>query len=163
MARKEELVPVTIEPMTLKDLDGVLVIERRVFPTPWSKFAFVSEIRGNSRSFFIVAKLKGRVIGYAGFWQVYEEAHITNIAVHPAFQGRGVAHMLLLKLMESARSRGLRRATLEVRSRNTKASRFYHRHGFKDIAIRKGYYTDTKEDAIIMLREGLSDEGEHNR
>jgi ribosomal-protein-alanine N-acetyltransferase len=156
MARKIKLLPITIEPMTLKDLDEVLVIERMVFPTPWTKGAFVSELREDSHSFFIVAKFKGRVIGYAGFWQVYEEAHITNLALHPGFRGMKVAHRLLVQLMASARSSGLRRATLEVRSSNTKAQRFYHRHGFKDIAIQKGYYSDTKEDAIIMLKEGLS-------
>lgn len=148
----------TITPMRYGDLDQVVEIERRSFPTPWTRQAFVSELRDNAYAYYVVARLGGAVIGYAGMWVLLDEAHITNIAVHPDHRRRGVGHLLLAELERLAAERGARRMTLEVRPSNKAALRLYERHGFRASGRRPRYYADTGEDAIIMWKEGLEPE-----
>ncbi|QBS37290.1 ribosomal-protein-alanine N-acetyltransferase [Thermaerobacter sp. FW80] len=150
---------IRIEPMTPGDLPGVLAIERRSFPTPWSERAFVSELRDNLYADYIVARHGDRVVGYAGMWCILDEAHVTTIAVDPEFRGRGVGDRLLTALEQRALRYGCRRMTLEVRVSNHVAQRLYRRHGFRPCGIRRGYYVDNGEDAIVMWRDRLDPPG----
>ena len=152
--RKPE--PVRYTDMTLRHVPGVLAIERRSFPTPWSERAFVSELTQNAYAHYIVA-LRGprQVLGYAGMWVILDEAHITNIAVHPLERRQGLGDGLLLELERRAYGHGCRSMTLEVRPSNPEAQRLYRRHGFEPRGLRRGYYADTHEDAIIMWKDQL--------
>ena len=144
--------------MTVADLDQVGVIERSSFPTPWSKRSFHSELTQNIYAEYIVARRRSRVVGYAGMWVVLDEGHITNIAVHPTFRGQGIGDRLLRELTERAIQRGATRMTLEVRPTNLVAQTLYARHGFVQRGIRRGYYSDTHEDALIMWKDDLKEE-----
>lgn len=146
---------VRIEPMNPEDVGAVAEIERSSFPTPWSERAFLTELRENAYAEYIVARRGGAVVGYAGMWLIFDEAHITNVAVHPRFRGRGFGHGLLSELERRARRRGIQRMTLEVRPSNTEAQVLYRKHGFEAVGVRRGYYSDTGEDAIIMWKEEL--------
>lgn len=141
-----------IERMQEKDLDQVLEIERLSFPTPWSRHSFISELRDNEFAHYFVCRVDGRVAGYAGMWVILDEAHITNVAVHPDYRGKGLGHLLLAELMRQSLLRGADRITLEVRKSNLAAQRIYEHMGFRATGIRKGYYTDTGEDAVIMWK-----------
>jgi len=141
--------------MTVDDLADVHEVERLSFPTPWSTNAFLRELTENIYADYIVAAVRGRVIGYAGMWVVIDEAHVTNIAVHPEFRGRGIGERLLCELFVRAKARGARRMTLEVRPSNEVARHLYEKHGFVARGLRKGYYSDTGEDAIIMWKYDL--------
>ncbi|HHY97263.1 MAG TPA: ribosomal protein S18-alanine N-acetyltransferase [Firmicutes bacterium] len=146
---------VKIRAMRAEDLNDVVEIERLSFPTPWSRYAFLSELYQNSRSCYLVAELDGRVVGYVGTWLILDEAHITNLAVHPDFRKRGIAHSLMLLLFDICRSKQIRRMTLEVRATNFPAQRLYEKLGFVKVGVRRGYYHDNNEDAIIMWKEDL--------
>ncbi|WP_031517927.1 ribosomal protein S18-alanine N-acetyltransferase [Desulfofalx alkaliphila] len=141
--------------MKLEHLPGVLVIEELSFSTPWSHHAFSYEILHNNFSCYLVALIGQRVIGYAGMWLVLDEAHVTNIAVHPDFRNKKVGRGLMLNLLAHAVAKGATRMTLEVRPSNTRALSLYKGLGFKRKGIRKKYYTDNDEDAIIMWKEDL--------
>jgi len=146
--------PVQIEPMRVRDLDAVLAIERASFPTPWSRYAYLSELLENDRAYYLVARMNDRrVAGYIGIWLIIDEGHITTVAVHPAHRGRGIGGRLLIAAEAIARDRGALRVTLEVRVSNTVAHNLYRKIGYKDAGIRPGYYRDNNEDAIIMWKE----------
>ncbi|MBE3583352.1 MAG: ribosomal protein S18-alanine N-acetyltransferase [Limnochordaceae bacterium] len=146
-------IAVTIEPMRVRDLDQILRVERLSFTTPWSRAAFLSELLENDRARYVVARVGDQVVGYTGMWLVVDEGHVTNVAVHPHWRNMGVATQLLTALMDIARQNGLRRMTLEVRKSNIVAHTLYEKLGFKDAGIRRGYYQDNNEDAIIMWKD----------
>ena len=141
----------TIEPMRRRHLKAILAIEPRVYPRPWSASVFVDEIELASRGqrVYIVAKLGGQLVGYAGMILGVDEAHITNIAVEPARHRQGIGRQLLAHLIRAARGRGYAAVTLEVRVSNVAAQAMYRRFGFAPAGIRKKYYEQT-EDAIVM-------------
>jgi len=147
---------VAIFPMTLADVDGVCEVEKLSFLTPWSREAFVSELM-QTYTVYIVARTGEKVVGFGGMHVVWEDAHVTNVAVHPLYRGRGLGEQLMRELISRARERGANRMTLEVRVSNTAARALYHKLGFvtEPGAVRKGYYTDTGEDAIVMWKESL--------
>lgn len=142
--------------MTVEHIPGVLEIEQVSFPTPWSQQAFTYEIVSNNFAQYLVAVQQNKVIGYAGMWIVMDEAHITNVAVHPRYRGSKVGQVLMLELMRQAINLGAVRMTLEVRPSNAAARQLYKRLGFQDKGLRKKYYTDTNEDAIIMWLDLVS-------
>jgi len=142
-----------IMPMRITDIPEVLEIEQRSFPTPWSQRAFQSELLTNNNAHYIVARIGSDVVGYGGMWVVLDEAHITNVAVHPDCRGKHIGDRLLTALEDRARQLGASRMTLEVRPSNFIAQALYKKHGFTRRGTRKGYYTDTREDALIMWRE----------
>ena len=146
---------ITVTEMTLADLDRVIEIEEKSFPTPWSRKAFYCELTQNIYAHYVVARCDGEVIGYGGMWVILDEAHVTNIAVHRDFRRRGIGRRILQELMNRARSRGAVRMTLEVRKSNIGAQRLYEQMGFVAKGLRKGYYSDLKEDAIIMWKDDL--------
>jgi ribosomal-protein-alanine N-acetyltransferase len=150
-------VPLAIEllPMRRRHIPQVLDIERRVYPRPWTMTLFLSEIVQRSTRFYIVARAHRRVVGYAGLMVFGDEAHVTNIAVHPDAHRRKVAARLLFALITEARRRGATACTLEVRVANHAAQSLYQQFGFAPVGIRKNYYAETNEDALIMWAEGL--------
>lgn len=140
----------TLRRMTLYDIDQVLQVERKCFTAPWSRQAFVTELAQNQFAHYLVAEYQGTVIGYAGVWLIIDEGHITNIAVHPDFRGLKLGETLLRTLANHCAAHGILRMTLEVRVSNTVAQNLYQKVGFVDVGVRKGYYTDNNEDAMIM-------------
>ena len=141
---------VTLEPMTLEDLDDVLVIERASFQTPWSRGAFRYELIQNRVARCSVARWQGRLVGYLCLWEIGHEIHVTNLATHPDVRRHGVARSLLGSVLDDARGRAVTLAFLEVRPTNAEALGLYERFGFRVIGRRKGYYFDTGEDALVM-------------
>ncbi|ACX51321.1 ribosomal-protein-alanine acetyltransferase [Ammonifex degensii KC4] len=141
--------------MTPEHLDEVLEIERLSFPLPWDRDTFLFEILINKLAEYVVALWNGKVVGYGGMWIVADEGHITNIAVHPDYRLRGVGREILKELIRRAREKGLSRMTLEVRPSNAVARHLYRSLGFVEKGIRKRYYRDNDEDAIIMWLEDL--------
>jgi ribosomal-protein-alanine N-acetyltransferase len=144
---------IRIVPMRVADLDSVLKIETASFASPWSRLAFLSELLENDRAHYFVARLEDAVIGYIGTWIIFDEAHITNVAVSPGFRGRGVGRQLLTSMLEYCRSKGVVRATLEVRRSNAVAQNLYTSMNFVAAGVRKGYYKDNNEDAVVMWKE----------
>ena len=138
-------------PMQAKHLSGVLAIEQESFPTPWSRYAFYGELL-NDFAFYIVAVCGDKVIGYAGMWLILDEAHITNLAVHPDYRQRGIGRSLMQELENKAVLHGAGSMTLEVRPSNNIAKGLYSSLGFSQEGRRRGYYSDTGEDALIMWK-----------
>ncbi len=151
----------SIDMMQLDDLNAVLAIEKLCFPTPWSHFAYYTELTENHYALYIVGKIKGQVVAYAGAWVILDEAHITNVAVHPDWQGQGFGREILVALLARAKTRGAASATLEVRKSNYHAQKLYLKYGFSFQGQRPGYYTDTGEDALIMWKHDLTDIERH--
>ena len=148
-----------IEP---RDLDEVVEIEQEAFPEPWTRGMFCQEI-SSPMSHFFVALLDDTLVGYVGFWQVADEAHITSVTVRKEYRGRGYGRVLTDFIVRAAVKENLTRAMLEVRVTNTTAQNLYKSLGFEKTGIRKGYYKKTNEDAIIMARklDALACEPEH--
>ncbi len=140
--------------MSESDLDAVLAIEAVSFPTPWSRGMFSEEL-GRDYSDAIVADQDAGcgIAGYAVCWCVAGESHLLNIAVAEGFRGRGVACSLLIECIRRGAQSGADHIHLEVRAGNEGAIRLYRGHDFVFMGIRKGYYTDTGEDAILLSRE----------
>ncbi|MGB9886145.1 MAG: ribosomal protein S18-alanine N-acetyltransferase [Moorellales bacterium] len=139
-----------IERMQAYHLDEVLRIERASFSTPWRRQAYLSELHQNDLAHYFVGLAEGRVVGYAGMWIILDEAHVTTLAVHPFYRGKGVGERLLAHLMDEARRLGAEQVSLEVRASNLPAQSLYRKLGFAPVGRRKGYYEDTGEDAVIM-------------
>ena len=140
----------TIRRMTLADVDGVAAVEAATFPTPWSRDAFISEMK-NVAARYLVAEKDGRIIGYAGAWIILDESHITNIAVLKDERGQGIGRALTHGLMQYLSNLGAAYATLEVRKSNEVAQNLYVSLGFIKLGVRKRYYEDNGEDALIMV------------
>lgn len=143
----------TIERMTEAHLPEVMRIEREVNLFGWSEEAFRSDLR-NPAALYLVLKVDGKLVAYAGMWLIIDEAHITNVAVKPEYRRRNFAKRLIHRLLSIARERGCVKATLEVRVSNTPAQRLYEKFGFRPVATRPKYYNNL-EDALIMWLEGL--------
>jgi ribosomal-protein-alanine N-acetyltransferase len=149
------LSPVRIARMRLEDIEHVSRLERRCYALPWNSSAYVTEI-GNPNAYYTVAKdERDIVVGYAGMWVIMDELHITTIAVDPSHRGRKIGERLLHDLMEKGIAQQAERATLEVRERNTVAHNLYLKYNFEDVAIRKRYYSDNNENAVIMWANNL--------
>jgi ribosomal-protein-alanine N-acetyltransferase len=134
--------------------DDILEIEEFSFPTPWSVNAFWEEVK-KPISHLWVLTMNHELAGYACFWMFSDEIHLMNIAVHPMRRGKGLGNYLLSKIVESGISNGIAKVWLEVRPSNLMARILYQKAGFKEVDRRHRYYTDTKEDAIVMSRSLL--------
>jgi ribosomal-protein-alanine N-acetyltransferase len=141
-----------IRPLAPSDLDRVCQIEDAVFSMPWSRESFEGETEEDGIAFSWVAEQGGRLAGYLVAWLVEDELHIGNIAVDPELRRRGVGRALLSYCLARAAERGVARATLEVRESNDAAIALYEESGFLPVAMRKRYYDDNDEDAIVMLK-----------
>jgi ribosomal-protein-alanine N-acetyltransferase len=128
----------------------ILEIETSVFDTPWTAEMFRQEVRGTFGSHATVAQVGGHVVAYQIAWFIEDEVHLVNIAVTKRCQERGIATLLLNYLIDEALSRNKLIITLEVRAGNAVAQAFYHRFLFRTIGVRKGYYSDNREDALLM-------------
>ena len=152
--RQYDAVPeIELTRMRRRHLRKVLAIEARVYPRPWSASLFLSELAQRSSRTYLVARHEGEVVGYAGLMHLADEAHITNIAVDPDFHGLKVGTRLLLALVTEAIARGARVVSLEVRVSNAVAQAMYEKFGFAVAGVRKGYYVETNEDALVMIVE----------
>lgn len=140
----------SVERMRPEDLEDVLAIERVSFSMPWSRGAFLYEMEQNRVARCWVTREGARLVGYLCLWEVADELHITNIAVHPATRRRGIGRALLQTVLDEARGRGLRLVVLEVRPSNHEARTLYESFGFRVVGRRRGYYYDTGEDALVM-------------
>jgi len=152
MSKKLDIEGIKIRCMDSKDIEPVFGVEVRCFSTPWSKESFEYEMRENDKAIYVIAEYNGNVLGYAGMWKILDEGHITNIAVLEEFRKNGIATLMINYLFELAKESRVKSFTLEVRSTNDAAIRLYERFGFKRCGVRKGYYEDTKDDAIIMWK-----------
>lgn len=139
--------------MTEEDLGPVCRIEESVFRTPWSRESFRREVSEVQNALPLVVEEAGAVIAYSVSWVILDELHVGNLAVEPGRQGRGIGTALLLESIRLAGAAGATRASLEVRISNEGAIRLYERHGFRPIALRKRYYSDNGEDAVVMMAE----------
>lgn len=138
--------------MTAADIENVIAIERASFQFPWSTRFFLDELQVDcARS--ILAEVDGRIVGYVLFWFLPEEVDIHNIAVHPDFRRQGIGRLLLEQVVDAARRQERLRVTLDVRFSNAPAQNLYRSFGFVIRGLRKGYYSDNGEDALVMALE----------
>jgi len=166
----------TIEPMREADVPAVQIIERDIFSTPWPRNAYYRELASRNSAHYIVLRRQGgptgeglrpaggwggsppetdEIVGYAGMWRMYDEAHVTTIGVRHDVQHSGYGRVLFAALVQAAYDMGAKWVTLEVRTSNENAMRMYEGFGFKVIGRRKGYYTDNGEDAIVMWSDSI--------
>ena len=143
-------VTVVLAPMTRRHVRAVLRIEEQVYPRPWTAPLFLSELAMPSTRSYFVARVGRRIVGYAGIMVSFEDAHVTNIAVDPEWQRHGIATRLLVALARESLVRGAQHLTLEVRTSNVAAKNLYRRFGFAPVGVRRNYYPETNEDAIVM-------------
>ncbi len=135
--------------MRFEDIPTVMSVERQCFPTPWSENAYQTELSNQCAEYF-VAWAAGELVGYAGMWVIMDEVHITTLGVAADSRGRRIGERLLVRVIDASRERNAQRITLEVRKSNSVARALYAKYGFQEAAIRKAYYSDNDEDAIIM-------------
>lgn len=145
--------PARIRAMGPYDLDAVCAMEEEIFPAPWSRGAFEQEVAGDPTSISWVAEADGIVVGYLVSWLVADELYIGNVAVARSRRSVGIGVALLEHALGEGESRGARCATLEVRVSNARAIRLYERLGFRSVAIRKRYYSDNREDGLVMMND----------
>ena len=144
-----------IRRMTIDDVPTVAAIEDATFPTPWSEDAFRKEITDNPVARYLVAEKDGAVIGFAGAWIILDESHITNIAILAEHRGNGYGRALTAALMQYLSNLGAAYATLEVRKSNVTAQNLYKSLGYVSVGVRKRYYEDNGEDALLMVCEHM--------
>jgi ribosomal-protein-alanine N-acetyltransferase len=151
---REDDAELELRPLALRDLGAIEAIERASYPTPWSRSMFASELAKPS-SFCIGAFRDARLVGYMIISRYVDAWHVMNIAVAEEERRRGVATRLLERLFEVTAGEERRGYTLEVRVSNKGAIKLYERIGFRQRGVRRGYYTDNREDAMIMWRDPL--------
>lgn len=141
---------ITIRKMELLDVHQILEVEKTSFATPWTTDIFYHELMDNMHAHYYVVAWEDRVIGYAGMWVVIDEAQITNIAILPDFRGKKLGEKLFHHMLFTAVQLGAKQLSLEVRESNIIAQKMYRKFGLVPGGIRKNYYTDNQEDAIVM-------------
>jgi len=175
--------PYVVEPMRLGDIPAVMVIEKMVYSRPWPPDAYRYELVENPKSYYYVTRLRDyhprraaglkgalqrafggpevdeSVLGYAGLWLMVDEAHVSTLAVHSDWQGRGLGALLLSTLIEKAIELQAAFVTLEVRVSNLRAQALYEKYGFRKVGVRHKYYSDNNEDAFIMSTEAIDSPG----
>lgn len=141
--------------MRRRHLRGVMAIERQVYPRPWSPNLFLSEMSESRNRCYLVARMDREVVGYAGMICYGDEAHVTNIAVDPMHHRCKIASRLLHDVVRQAVEMGAQAVSLEVRVTNWGAQRLYGRFGFRPVGVRKNYYQEINEDALIMWLDDI--------
>lgn len=142
---------VIVSLMDETDIDDVLEISNLSFSSPWSRSSYEQELN-NSLARYFVAKLDNKIVGFVGTWIIVDESHITNVAVHPDYRKLGIASKLIEEMISYCDKQNCTAYTLEVRAGNKPAISLYEKHGFKIDGVRKEYYQDNKEDALLMWR-----------
>jgi ribosomal-protein-alanine N-acetyltransferase len=152
MAAEPDVAALTVhvQPMRRRHLRSVLRIEQQVYPRPWSSSLFMSELALKSTRAYFVARVGRELVGYAGLMMTLDEAHVTTIAVNPKRHRAKIGTRLLLVLVREAIARGAAAVTLEVRMSNVGAQDLYRRFGFAPVGVRKNYYQEVNEDALVM-------------
>ncbi len=135
-----------------EDAEQIAEVEKACFSTPWSYESLNHDIKENRRAIYIAAEIDGKICGYAGLWKILDEGHITNVAVFPEYRRRGIARAMLEALIDEAAKQGVERFTLEVRAGNDAAKKLYAGMSFLEAGVRRGYYEDNGEDALIMWK-----------
>lgn len=135
--------------MDQNDLDSILDVEHSCFSIPWTRGMFEDELY-NPNAIYLVALVNDTIVGYAGMWKILDEGHITNVAVHPDYRRNGLGKRLIQGLILKSKILGLKALTLEVRRSNEPAISLYEGFGFRVEGLRKKYYSDNNEDALIM-------------
>jgi ribosomal-protein-alanine N-acetyltransferase len=153
--RDPRRIEVHLVPMRRRHLRSVLRIESQVYPRPWSLSLFMSELALRSTRAYYVARVDGAVVGYAGLMMTGDDGHVTTIAVDPAWQRSKIGSRLLLALAREGIRRGAENLTLEVRVSNQSAQAMYRMFGFRPAGVRKGYYVETNEDALVMWADDV--------
>lgn len=143
---------VIIRGMRYDDLDQITEIEKICFSLPWSKNSFEQELK-NELAYYQCAEEDGKIMGYMGMWRIIDECHITNVAVLPEYRNRGIASMLINKMVEICKCSEIQNMTLEVRQSNLPAINLYEKFGFISVGKRPRYYMKPMEDAIIMWKK----------
>ena len=146
---------ITMRSMNEIDIDSVLTVEQQSFTLPWSRAGFVGEMK-NELAYYLVMVDRGTIIGYAGMWIIVDEAHVTNVAIMPEYRGQKNGEKLMSRLIDQAKERGAISMTLEVRASNMVAQGLYAKFGFVSRGIRRNYYSETQEDALIMWCDKLA-------
>ena len=154
---------VKIEAMHRRHLAAVERVERELSAIPWSKSLFLQEISRSGDRYYRVAMCRRELVGFVGMMWVADEAHITNLGVSKRAWGKGIASRLLLDALGHASDGGIKDCTLEVRAGNLRAQRLYFRFGFVAVGVRRAYYHNNDEDAIIMWAYDLASDRERNR
>ena len=147
---------ITIRRMQASDVDNVIAIEEKAYGEHhWSKESFLNELSNELARYNCAFDEDGNLVGYSGCWQILEEVHITNIAVSPDFRRKKVGEKLLKRIVDECYENMAKYITLEVRVSNTPAINLYEKYGFKSLGVRKGYYQNNNEDALIMWTENI--------
>ena len=141
---------VTFRKMTVEDIDQVYEIEKSAFTLPWTKESFHYEMTNNDHAYYVLAETEKGIVGYCGMWLILDESHVTNIAILPDERGKKLGERLMKKAIEIAKDQGAVLMTLEARVSNHVAQNLYRKLGFQNGGIRKRYYTDNLEDALVM-------------
>ena len=141
-----------LRPMIAEDLDQIVEIEKASMASPWSKELFEEELKRDVARYF-VGEMNGQVVGYMGYWVAPQEAHIINLAIAPRFRQMGLGFEMMEYCLRFAYNNGARLATLEVRESNEAAQKLYEKMNFRTVAIRKKYYSDNQENAVVMLKD----------
>jgi len=144
---------ILIRRMTLEDVPAVHEIDTLSFSLPWPERSFRFELTENPVSRGWVAEVNSRIAAMLVLWFIIDEAHVATIAVHPDFRRQGIGEQILLYALRSAQTEGARRAFLEVRAGNVAAQTMYKKYGFAIAGVRRGYYRDNNEDALLMNLE----------
>lgn len=138
--------------MTKKDLKQVLEVERLCFEQPYNRAIFLQELKISSAQLWVVPYRK-RIIAYIDFWNVAGEMELVSIAVHPKYTGKGVGPYLMKQMLRYGKKHQAHSIILDVRTSNQRAQKLYRKFGFLQVGLRKRYYSDNQEDALIMKRE----------
>src|SRR2546426_6785111 len=158
----EDDLEVHLVPMRRRHLRSVLRIESQVYPRPWSLSLFMSELALRSTRAYLVARVEGSVVGYAGLMMTGDDGHVTTIAVDPVWHRHKIGTRLLLQLAREAIRRGATSLTLEVRMSNKPAQELYRGFGFAPAGVRRKYYGEANEDALVMWADDV-DSKEYRR
>jgi ribosomal-protein-alanine N-acetyltransferase len=157
MKLEGEALTVQIQPMRRRHLRAVLRIEQQVYPRPWSTSLFLSELAMRSTRAYVVARAGRDLVGYAGLMMTLDDGHITTIAVDPKWHRHKIGTRLLLVVAREAIARGAASLTLEVRITNKPAQDLYRRFGFVPVGVRKNYYQEVNEDALVMWAHDVNE------
>ena len=153
---KNDIFTIHIRKMSITDLAAIMDIESKAYGEHhWSKESFYNELSNELAHYFAAVDDNDKILGYAGCWQILEEAHITNIAVSPEFRKKHIGEALLKTIIQYCYDEKVKYITLEVRVSNNPAIKLYEKYGFKSLGVRKGYYQDNNEDALIMWTENI--------
>lgn len=135
------------------DADDMEILEKQCFSVPWSRESLIYDLTENPIAVYFVAELESHVVGYAGVWAIAGEGHITNVAVSPDYRRLHIGTALIEVMLRETEAAGIAAHTLEVRAGNSPAIGLYKKFGFKAAGVRRGYYEDNGEDAVIMWRK----------